>query len=406
MPLPDYDRYAWNTNNEDIPMNELVNEFVDGHRGEIVNILCRLIAANTVNPPGNEHLAAAIMRAELEPLGIACTVYEKEPGRTNMVARIGSGRPKVLVACHFDVVPPGDGWLTDPFTAVVRDGRVWGRGSSDNKGQLAAMIVIAKLLKQHEPDLIGQVLLAGVADEERGSGLGLEWMADERMLDADFALIPDIDNAMREISIAEKGALFIKIVSHGKQAHGSTPEKGVNAAWHLIDFLNEVRTLPSAFVPDPLFTPPTQNLGVLSGGSAPNVVPARCEAQLDFRYLPSQSADAIEGALCAIARRIEQQGTGARFTFERVMMVEPIKVDPEHELVRRLRDKASAVLGRQPAFKGLSGSTVAKPMVRTGVQAVGFGPGDDGQAHTANESIPIADLIGFAKVLGSFLMKD
>ena len=387
-------------------MSNLVNDFAEAHRDRIVDLLCRLIAANTVNPPGNEHLAARIMREELEPLGIPCTAYEKQPGRTNLVARIGSGRPKILVACHFDVVPAGDGWLADPFTGVVRDGRVWGRGSSDDKAPLAVMIELAKLLKQHEHKLIGEVFLAGVADEERGSGLGLEWMADQRFLDADFALIPDIDHSMQQISIAEKGALFIKVVSHGRQAHGSTPEKGVNAAWNLIDFLNEVRTLKGDFVPDPMFSPPTQNLGVLAGGNAPNIVPARCEAQLDFRYLPSQNADAIEEALRAIARRIEQKTPGARFTFETLMTVEPIKVDPEHELVRRLCDKAEGVLGRRPAFIGMSGSTVAKPMVRTGIPAVGFGPGDEDQAHAANESIAIADLVNFAKILGDFLFKD
>jgi len=387
-------------------MNNLIGQFVDARRDELVSLLCRLVAARTVNPPGDEHLTARIMRETLEPMGIACTPYEKMPGRTNLAARIGSGRPKILVACHFDVVPPGEGWETDPFNAVVRDGRIYGRGTSDNKGQLAAMLVLAGFLKQHEKSLIGEVIIVGAADEERGSGLGLEWLADEHILDADFAVIPDIDNGMREISIAEKGALFIRVTSHGKQAHGSTPEQGVNAAWNLIDFLNEVRRMPLDYVPDPLFTPPTRNLGMIAGGSAPNVVPARCEAQLDFRYLPSQSAAAIEDALKAIASRIENSSEGARFSFERIMMVEPIKVDPEHELVGRLRRKAKAVLGWEPAFKGMSGSTVAKPMVRTGIPAVGFGPGDEKQAHSANESIAIADLLNFAKVMGSFLMKE
>lgn len=387
-------------------MNDQVERFVEDRRDEMVGLLTRLVAAKTVNPPGDEHLAAEIMRDALEQVGIECTAFEKEPGRTNMVARVGSGRPRILVACHFDVVPPGDGWETDPFTAVVRDGRVYGRGTSDNKGQLAAMLEIARLLKQNEDRLIGEVILVGAADEERGSGLGLEWMADEGMLDADFGLIPDIDNGMKEISVAEKGALFLKITANGRQAHGSTPEKGVNAVWLMIDLLGEVRQMKFDFAPDPLFTPPTRNLGLISGGSAPNIVPGQCEAQIDFRFLPSQNAEEIEQAVREAASRIEEANEGASFTFERMMKVDPMRIDPANPLVRRLQDKAAAVLGWEPQLKGMSGSTVAKPLVRVGIPAVGFGPGEESQAHAANESIAVDELLNFAKVLGTFLMKE
>ncbi|HUS58705.1 MAG TPA: ArgE/DapE family deacylase [Planctomycetota bacterium] len=390
-------------------IDPMLNKFMDEHRNDIESLLVRLIAANTVNPPGDEYLAAQIMRDVLEPLGVACMTVEKLPGRTNMVARIGSGRPKTLIACHFDVVPAGDGWQSDPFAAVVRDGRVYGRGASDNKGQLAAMLVLAGFLKQHERELIGEVILAGAADEERGSNLGLEWMADERMFDADFAIIPDIDHGMREITVAEKGAFFLKITSYGRQAHGSTPELGVNAAWHMIELLNGIReSLDTLFSheQDPLLSPPTFNLGVIKGGTAPNIVPAECEAQVDFRFLPSQRAEDIERAIMNIAARMEREHQGAKFGFERLMMVDPIRVDTELELVQRLRRKAGEVLGRLPDFSGMSGSTVAKPLVRTGIPAVGFAPGDDNQAHTANESIAVDDLVKFAKVIGNFLMKE
>ena len=224
-------------------------------------------------------------------------------------------------------------------------------------------------------------------------------------MDADFALIPDIDHNMRRISIAEKGALFLKVVSHGRQAHGSTPEKGINAAWNLVEFLHGVSALPAA-AGDELFSPPTRNLGMLAAGSAPNIVPARAEAQLDFRFLPGQSADQIEAALREIAARVQARSPGAHFTFERVMMVDPIRVDPGHPLVQRLQNCAAEVNGVRPELTGLSGSTVAKPLVRNGIMAVGFGPGDDSQAHAANESIAIDDLAAFARILGRFLLKE
>jgi len=387
-------------------MNEKLNSFVLAHQDELIRLLCRLVAARTENPPGNEHLAAEIMRETLDSMGIECLPVERVPGRTNMIARIGEGSPRVLVACHFDVVPAGDGWETDPFTAVMRDGRVIGRGTSDNKGQLAVMLTMARYLKEHQADLIGEVILVGAADEERGSDFGLEWMVEEGLLQADFALIPDIDHRMRRISIAEKGALFLKVIAHGVQAHGSAPQKGINAICGMIDLLNEIRRMDLAAEPSPLFTAPTFNLGMISGGSAPNIVPARCEASLDFRFLPSQSADGIERAVRDAASKIEEAGTGVCFEFERVMAVDPIQVAADHPLVRRLQRAAHDVLGWEPELLGLSGSTIAKPLVRAGIPAVGFGPGEETQAHAANESVAISELIGFAKVLGSFLVKE
>lgn len=401
-----------------------IEQYARKNEGRLVELLCRLIAANTENPPGNEHLAAAIMRDELEPLGIPCTAYEKEPGRTNLVARIGSGPPRILIACHFDVVPAGDGWETDPYTAVVRNGRVYGRGADDNKGQLAAMIEAAKYLKQNESRLTGEVILAGVADEERGSNLGLEWLADEGILDADFAIIPDISHEMEAISIGEKGALFVKVVSQGRQAHGSRPRMGVNAIANMIDFLNEVRKLDfntgtgsntnvktgvntgTDTDADSLFSPPTCNIGVISGGSAANIVPARCEAQIDFRFLPSQSSAQIERTLHDIAGRIERASQGAKFTFETMMHVDPFLIDTDNLLLARLRKTAQDVLGKEPEFIGLSGSTVAKPLVRTGTVAVGFGPGEDTQAHIANESVRIESLLKFVEILARFLLEE
>ena len=145
----------------------------------------------------------------------------------------------MLVACHLDVVPAGDDWKRNPFEAWIENGRIYGRGSSDNKGQMASMMAVAKFLKENESKLNGQFILAGVADEERGSALGLEYLLNECGIKADFAIIPDVAHNMQLIDVTEKGTLFLEITSHGKQAHGSRPEMGVNAIWNMIPFWNE-----------------------------------------------------------------------------------------------------------------------------------------------------------------------
>ena len=168
--------------------------FVQAHRDELVELTCQLIRARTENPPGRESLAARVVETYLKALDIPYTLHEKEPERTNIVARVGhlstkvqsssggnppkpafersegtkkvqAAGPSLLVACHLDVVPAGDGWETDPFEPLVKDGRVYGRGATDNKGQMAACMVLARFLKEHERQLQGEFILIGAADE-------------------------------------------------------------------------------------------------------------------------------------------------------------------------------------------------------------------------------------------------
>lgn len=222
-------------------MKESIINYLQSQEEEIIRLATELIGANTVNPPGNEYLAVSVVEKYFKTHGIQYEIFEKNKGRTNIAGYIGSGSPILLVACHLDVVPPGDGWDTDPFKVVIKNGRMYGRGANDNKGQMASMLVHARFLKENESKLNGTFLLIGVADEEKGSSLGLKYLLDECNIVADFAIIPDVAHNMRMIDVGEKGALFLKITSYGKQAHGSTPEKGINAIWNMIELLNQLK---------------------------------------------------------------------------------------------------------------------------------------------------------------------
>ncbi|MBI2560640.1 MAG: M20/M25/M40 family metallo-hydrolase [Planctomycetes bacterium] len=174
--------------------------------------------------------------------------YEKTPNRTNIIASVGNGNPILLVACHLDVVPAGDGWEMNPFEPKITNGRIYGRGACDNKGQMASMLVLTRFLKEYVgangcSPLCGTFILVGAADEERGSAFGLEYLLSECNVSADYAIIPDVSHNMRLIDVSEKGNLFLEIVSYGKQAHGSTPEKGINAIWNMIELLNQLKEM-------------------------------------------------------------------------------------------------------------------------------------------------------------------
>lgn len=380
-------------------MRKDIDEFIDAHREELIRITCDLIAAKTENPPGRERLAANIVEKYLDGLGIRHESFEKEPERTNIVARVGTGRPSLLVACHLDVVPAGDGWDQDPFKATVTNGKIVGRGASDNKGQMAPSMILAKFLKERESSLKGEFILVGAADEERGSRLGLEYLINECGLTADYAIVPDISHGMKKIDVSEKGALFVEITSHGKQAHGSQPELGINAIWNMIELLNEIRSLPFRCTSDPLFSPPTLNLGTIQGGAARNIVPGKCQAGLDIRYLPGETKDEIVERIQGIINKIERADSQARFELTVGSDLPPSAVSHDNPLIGLIQRHTEDVIGVRPELIGLSGTTVTKQLLDRDITAVGFGPGDESQAHVANESIEVQQLVDFAKIM-------
>ena len=381
-------------------MKKHIISYIQNHEQEIVRLSTELIGANTTNPPGNEYLGVNIIKKYLNTYGIKYDIFEKSTGRSNIIGHIGKGTPTLLVACHLDVIPAGDGWDTDPFKSVVKNGRIFGRGATDNKGQMASMLVLARLLKDHESRLNGSLLLIGAADEEKGSRLGLEYLLDECGISADFAIIPDVANNMKIISVGEKGALFLNITSYGKQAHGSTPEKGVNAIWDMIEFLDQLKKLKRKCVTHELFSPPTLNLGTISGGATHNIVPAKCEANLDIRYLPGETEKDILNNIHEIIASIKKLNPAARFDVTVDTHLPPTLVPSDNPLINLISRHTESILGTKPIPVGFSGVTVAKQLIEKGIMAVGFGPGDEDQAHIANESIEIQELMDFGKIMG------
>jgi acetylornithine deacetylase/succinyl-diaminopimelate desuccinylase family protein len=361
-------------------------------------LLSRLIAARTENPPGNESAAAAELEAFFKRYGIPFESFAAAPGRVNLIGRVGSGGRTLLLPGHLDTVPAGDGWTLPPFTATIRGGRMHGRGASDDKGPTAALALAGACLKQCF-QLNGTVLVAGVADEEVGSALGLEYLLREGKLAADFAIVPDIAGNMKTIDLAEKGLLFVEIVSHGRQAHGSTPEKGINALWNLIGLLNRIRERGVPAARHALLSPPTCNLGMMSGGAAPNIVPGRASAVLDIRFLPGQSAGQMKDWLASLMRETEREIKDARFELHEKSSLPPTETPGDNPLVRVIQDAAREMTGQSPKPSGMSGATVAKQLIARGIMAVGFAPGDSDQAHQADESVEIEELATFAKVI-------
>ncbi|MCX6802815.1 MAG: ArgE/DapE family deacylase [Candidatus Diapherotrites archaeon] len=358
---------------------------------EIVRLLAELVSKKTVNPPGNESLAAEALEKYFKKHGIKCRKFEKGKGRTSLVASIGKGRPELMIALHSDVVPAGGGWKTEPFRAVQKKGKIFGRGTADNKGPLAASAVFLSAMKKHEKELKGTISVLAAADEERGSRLGTAFLLKENKIKPDFVVVPDIFTENRKISVAEKGLLHIKAEAFGKQAHGSEPEKGENAILKLGAFLCELRKMKMPPAKSRHLKNATMNIGTINGGEAINIVPAYCEAKIDIRFVPGQDPCKIFGHIRKIAKK-----HGANVSAIDCQM--PFEISGGIPLVKSIERSAKKITGKKPSLAGMAGTTVAKKFLEKGIPAIGFGPGKM-VAHESNEYIEVRQLVEFAQIM-------
>jgi succinyl-diaminopimelate desuccinylase len=384
-------------------------------RKEILRILGEMIPQRTVNVPtsklgdfdylkirGEEWRVADIVKREFEAWNIPFDVFEKLPGRPNVIGYIGRGEneeKKLFTACHMDIVPPGKGWDSDPFVMTEKDGFVFGRGVLDNKGPLVSSMLAAKAMKELAGDtaMSGQLQVSALADEEAadpdGEDYGIHYLMEKNLISPTYAIIPDIGENMEKIDIAEKGRVVARVKATGVQAHGSTPHLGVNAIHKMARFLTLLESHKMQFTPDPILKEPTMNVGEIWGGAAANIVPSECICDIDFRIVPGQTPESLKTELETLARQVSDD-----FELSLEDATFPHAIDPDNILVHSIQSNAGP-FGLNPVPFGLGGGTFAKGMNEHGILAVAFGPGDDTAFHVANEFVEIEQLVTFAHLI-------
>jgi acetylornithine deacetylase/succinyl-diaminopimelate desuccinylase-like protein len=315
-------------------------------RDEAVQLLQELIRLDTVNPPGNETLAAEHLLRYLEPFGVECELYAREPERANLVARIrGRGEgPSLLLLSHTDTVlaDPAE-WTVDPWSGELRDGEVWGRGALDMKSQVAANAVAVASLAREGFRPAGDLIFAATADEEVGEGVtyGLEWLCEAHpdAVRCDYAInegggdrVEIGGRVLYLCASAEKRSSPFVLDVHGRSGHASMPGIADNAllkASRLITRLGE-------FAPEPRLIPETEGFlaalvdrvppvgdalavarevdpvaaemvepllaltvspTMIEASTTRNVIPGRCEVTVDCRLLPGQTEEEAEALL-------------------------------------------------------------------------------------------------------------
>lgn len=357
----------------------------------VADLLCELIAIPSVNPLGSplatnqgETAIVAFLRQRLERAGFACEVAGA-PDRPNLMAHLpGGAGPAMVFEAHTDTVSV-DG-MEAPFTPRLDGGRLHGRGACDNKGSLAAMVVaLEETARRGTPP--GDIWLWATADEEF-SGSGVQYLLDQGRR-ADLAVAGEPTGL--QLVIAHKGALRLRITTHGRAAHSSEPEKGDNAIYRMVPVLQALEAYAHELrqrAPHPLVGRPAASVGIIHGGQAPNIVPAECYLLLDRRLLPAEDPHAIEDE---VKQWLLTHIPEAPHTVRELLYGVGMETPPDSPVVVRCAAALDRALGRH-SIVGVQYGTDAARMSAMGIPAVVLGPGDIAQAHTTDEWVELAQV--------------
>jgi succinyl-diaminopimelate desuccinylase len=343
-----------------------------------VELTRALVAFDTVNPRSPERPCALHLARLLEEGGFAVAMHEFAPGRTSLVARTGGGgRPPICFAGHIDTVPLGAlPWSRDPFGAEIDGGRLYGRGSSDMKSGVAAFTCAALEAARLSPS--ADVLVVILAGEETGCEGSAHLARTAGALGAAGALVVAEPTGNQPL-VGHKGALWLEARTRGVTAHGSMPERGVNAVAKAARAVLRLGEYRFDVPPDPLLGGPTLNVGTISGGLNVNSVPDAARIGIDIRTIPAQRNDAVKEDL---ARHL-----GGEVELSTLVDVGSFRTDAGHPWVKEVLGLAAERLGARPeplAAPYFTDASMLGPAFG-GVPAVILGPGELALAHQTDE---------------------
>lgn len=365
------------------------------------DLACELIRRRSLTPDDadcqaliGERLAAAGFTLEPMPFGEV----------SNLWATHGAGTPLLVFAGHTDVVPPGpaEGWTSDPFDPVVRDGRLYGRGAADMKGGLAAMVAAASTLVSEHPQHPGTLAFLVTSDEEGAAQDGTRRVVETltaRGVQIDYCLIGEPSSVARggdEIRIGRRGSLTGVSRIDGVQGHVAYPDRADNAAHRLIAALAELSAAdwPSG---DPAFPPLSFQIANLAAGTgAYNVIPGEATAQFNFRYPPPLAPEALQRRAAEIFARhaphheIAWHGSGRPF------------LSPDGPLLAAVVAAVEAETGAAPLLSTGGGTSDGRYIAPAGAEVVELGPVRE-TIHKANEYVALADLAALDRIYAAVL---
>ena len=422
------------------PQVQAVLARIEAKRDEVVALTQDLVRIPTVNPPGDAYEACARYIGErLKPRGFAVEYVRAHgaPGdsdakpRVNVVARWqgASAGDCVHFNSHIDVVEAGSGWTSDPFGAEIRDGKIYGRGTCDMKGGLAASIIAVEALIESGMPIPGALEISGTVDEESGGFAGVGYLAERGYFSkprVHHVIIPEPLGVDR-ICLGHRGVWWSEVETKGRIAHGSMPFLGDSAINHMSAFIHLLETqlqprLKQRHTSEPVEPPgarvSTLNINSIHGGqveqhyatdargwptadSPSPVVAHSCRTVLDRRFIAEENLEAVKQEIIDMLDELKRTRPGFDFGIRDIMSFVPTATPRDAPVVDATARAIARVLGREPSYISSPGTYDQKHIVRTGKlkDCIAYGPGILDLAHQPNEYVGIQELVDSAKVM-------
>ncbi|MER2090048.1 MAG: M20 family metallopeptidase [Sporosarcina sp.] len=375
-------------------------------RETVINLTSELVRIPSVyrenTLDGNEAKVAMHVAAYLRKIGIETHMEEVVPGRPNVIAIVDSGKPgkTLLFEGHTDVVTEGDrdAWVYDPFGAHIENGRMYGRGTNDTKGNLACMITAVHSLLQDKEEFSGKIILCIPVDEE-GMMSGIKHFIQQGWADGvDGAIIcePEENN----VCIAQRGAMRIRVDVYGKMAHGAISWSGINPNWRMARLIVELEKLEKEeqkrlgedpYLKWPSITPTILQAPV-KGDAQINVIPDHCMMTLDIRTVPDQNHDELLGKINSIIQRLKEDDQDFKVELT-ILDNRPSTITATDDpVVQAIYGAVESVTGETPIYNGVPGATDGTFLHMHGIPIVTIGAGDRDIPHQINEYVDIEEL--------------
>ena len=370
-------------------------------RAYLERTLAALVRINSVNPKFSdgsttEREIAGHLTDVLRALGMELSHYDAAPGRTSVVGRLrgtGGGRSLILYG-HIDTV--GIDEMPDPLGAVIRDGRMYGRGTYDMKGGLAACIAAVKALADARVPLAGDVLVVGAADEEVAS-IGMSEVL--RHVRADAAIVTE--STELQLCLAHKGFVWMEVETEGRAAHGSRFEEGIDANMAMGRFLGRLSNLERSLrrrKTHPLVGPPSLHAAVMLGGSGTSTYAAHCRLEIERRTIPGETEWKALAEIQAILDKLAADDPTFRARVRPMLARGSFEAARDSAIVSVVREEATEVIGEAPRIVGEPYWMDAALLAEAGIDTVVIGPTGAG-AHAAEEWVEIASVETLAAIL-------
>ncbi|MFC1667606.1 M20 family metallopeptidase [Candidatus Omnitrophota bacterium] len=400
-------------------MSQGVLRYIESKKSDLISLVSKMIEIPTVNPPGeNYEKMASFLGGRCKRIGLKTRRYltpkavldkfgiKEGSKRVSLIADWVTGAKKTFhISSHYDVVPATDKWNTDPFRAVIKGNRIYGRGSEDMKGNIACVLLALEAIKRCGAKPKVNLQVSFVPDEEIGGMTGLGYLIQRNLVKADYAMSEGYSR--NYVSMGNKGVLWAEVTVRGKAAHASMPHNGVNSFERMLELAIELKKLKKRIsrrktryhMRDAISKSPSFVMGgLLKGGVKVNVVPGIVKFSIDRRLIPEENADLAKKEIEKVVERFNRIHKDSRVNVK-------FYSKGNHSISRRDRIFFSAVsnsikivTGKKAIYSLMPGATDMRYFMWKGVPALGYSAKGGEGWHSDNEFVYIDSLIDTAKV--------